>query len=281
MQVSQIKPTGDLWPQPSWAKCLLLHQLFMAWPVSETEEVWHLDHLWCLVVRQPLSMGIRRTKCAPVGLNFIVQVMLHGLCWKSIAPELDWESVFPNLLYKGLVKRLFAQLLFRPIENVIQINDLSSTEINHTALSFCSSIIWDQLQELLLSPVQMRYECVGKSHENGTGWRQQEGWMVNSWMLYGEGGWVKKLLAKWQHVNWSQVPMTQMKRVSGHSGHCWTTFKSKWGSTLRFIVTTHKHCASGKTIGYLSNTSTSCIPRGYHWSLDSWTALKVRYWLHH
>ena len=128
MQVSQIKPTGDLWPQPSWAKCLLLHQLFMAWPVSETEEVWHLDHLWCLVVRQPLSMGIQRTKCAPVGLNFIVQVMLHGLCWKSIAPELDWESVFPNLLYQGLVKRLFAQLLFRPIENVIQINDLSSTE---------------------------------------------------------------------------------------------------------------------------------------------------------
>ena len=104
------------------------------------------------------------------------------------------------------------------------------------------------------------------------GWRQQEGWidMHLWWGWVGEKtSWKRYLLAKWQHVNWSQVPMTQMKRVSGH---CWTTFKSKWGSTLRFIVTTHKHCASGKTIGYLSNTSTSCIPRGYHWSfglLDS------------
>ena len=85
--------------------------------------------------------------------------------------------------------------------------------------------------------------------------------MVRGWMK--KTSWTRYVLAKWQHVNSSQVPMIQVKRVSGHF---WTTFK--WGSSLRFIVTTHKHCASGKTIGYLSDT-TSCIPRGCHWPSDS------------
>ncbi len=106
------------------AKCLFLHQLFMAWPVSETEEVWHLHHLWAPRVGESSSKSTKRLE--------------------SKASEDESKSY------------LRTTILFSPIEKC---------DFNQRFV-FCSSITWDQLQELLLSPSNARQECViGKSYD--------------------------------------------------------------------------------------------------------------------
>ncbi len=79
---------------------------------------------------------------------------------------------------------------------------------------------------------------------------------------------------KFPWFKWSECPVIIEQRSS--EAHLYVS------------LLTHKHCASGNTIGYLSDT-TSCIPRGCHWPSDSlnWLnsfdcpAVKVRYWSHH